>query len=68
MDMILPPLKLKILLESNPPKSIILVQRLAVGGTRKHSGNCLNSSLGNQALIFPWVAFAILENYDKTSG
>ena len=31
MDMIIPLLELKILLESNPPKSRILVQRLTVG-------------------------------------
>ena len=30
MDMRIPPLKLKIMLESNPLKSRILVQRLAV--------------------------------------
>ena len=30
MDMIIPPLKLKIMLESNPLKSRILVRRLAV--------------------------------------
>ena len=31
MDMSIPPLKIKIMLESNPPKSRILVQRLSVG-------------------------------------
>ena len=30
MDMIIPPLRVKIMLESNPPKSKMLVGRLAV--------------------------------------
>ena len=33
MDMRIPPLTRKILLESNPPKSRILVRRLSVGAT-----------------------------------
>ena len=32
MDMRIPPLEIKIMIESNPPKSGILVRRLAVGG------------------------------------
>ena len=38
MDMRIPPLKIKILLESNPPKSRISVQRLDVVGTFQHQG------------------------------
>ena len=34
MDVRIPPLKLKIMLESNPPKSGILVRRLAVKDIR----------------------------------
>ena len=35
MDVRIPPLKIKILLESNPPKSRILVGRLAVSRRRR---------------------------------
>ena len=35
MDMRIPPLRIKILLESNPLKSIILVRRLAVAEERR---------------------------------
>ena len=41
MDMRIPPLKIKILLESNPPKSRILVRRLAVW---KQAAVCLAPS------------------------
>ena len=34
MDLRIPPLEIKIMLESNPLKSRILVRRLAVGSTR----------------------------------
>ena len=39
MDMRIPPLKIKILLESDPPKSIILVRRLAVEACRHTEGD-----------------------------
>ena len=38
MDMIIPPLTIKIMLESDPLKSTILVRRLAVTGAFLHGG------------------------------
>ena len=72
MDLRVPPLKIKNLLESNPLKSRCVVRGLTVGGTRKRSGGSFAVFLGTRgphSLNFCGVVvFHCLANYGKRLG
>ena len=60
MDMIIPHLKIKIMLESNPLKSIMLVGRLAVSQYRKGTDGVSTTGVTSNYMLFDRYSFGVL--------